>query len=218
MNFHLHIPYHTRPMLEEVPDQPWLTKHCLPDLKTANPWCQDNCFGEGRLFLASGVEHPVWADYCGALNARSHHKYATDNFQWEKIPKALDEIAPNEVRCPWPTVNGWSDNWMDYTESVHPGMGRLVAHACNHLHVELISEGPSLWANDFVCHREVWDGWLAFWRAGFHYLHGRFGNDPPFACGDQYKHRKPALLYERLTTAYFASRTDLKIVKLRCGK
>ncbi len=216
MNLHLIVPYHTRPMLEEVPDAPWLTKYCLPDLHMNPPALQDNQFGEGRLFLCQDVRHPEWGEYVGVLNARCHKKYQTDNFDWGKVPAAASSLYPIKVLCPWPTKNGWSDDWMGYTESVHPGMNRLIAHACNHMKIELVSKGPSLWANDFICHREVWNSWLEFWRGAFHYLHGRFGNDPPFQCPDHYKYRKPALLYERMTTAYFASRTDLQIVKLEC--
>lgn len=215
--FHLHVPYHTPTVLAEVPDEPWLTRYLLPDLHMNPPTLQTNLLGEGRLFLCQDVRHPEWADYVGVFNARAHRKYQIDGFCWDRVPGAFErQHGFKTVLCLWPTANGRGDDWLAYSDIIHPGMGRLVAHACNHAGVELVRTRPSLWANDFICHWEVWEQWLTFWRASFHYLYGRFGPDPPFRCSDQYADRKPALLYERLTTAYFASREDLEVVRLVC--
>lgn len=200
-NLHVFVPYHQPEMLSRVPQRPWLTKILLGDLKIDPPEYQDNRLGEGRLFL-SNLEHPPGAEWVGVLNARCPEKYV--KFDWDTVPVAIgDGLDPRAVFAPWPTLNGWSNDWLRYSESVHPGMESLL----NQLTpgpIQSVRRRPSLWGNDFVCHRTVWDRWLDFWRQCFFYHHTVYGFDPPFACDPKYNGRKPALLYERVTTLFFA--------------
>jgi hypothetical protein len=109
-----------------------------------------------------------------------------------------------DVAAPWPTINGWSDDWLAYTETVHRHM-KGILNLCVPKQVDRTWWNcPSLWGNDFVCHRAVWDEWLGFWKKSFVHLHWVYGFYPPFRCDPKYDDRKPALLYERVTTLFFA--------------
>lgn len=211
-NLHIFVPYHDFRVLGGVPQRPWLSRVLLPHLNLSDPSLRDNRLGESRLFLSS-LRHPEGVDRVGVLNARCAQKYR--GFDWDAVPDLVKSLmtGPEKVLCPWPTVNGWSDDWLAYSESVHPGMTRLI-HQNLFQPMEDVCRRPSLWGNDFICHRTVWDEWITYWRQAFNYYHGRYEFDPPFACDPKYDNRKPALLYERITTLYFAMRPDLHIVPM----
>jgi hypothetical protein len=203
--------YHDRDVLAEVPDRPWVVKGHMPDLSPQF----DPRLGEGRLILSPVVEDAGGAEYVGGVNGRAHRKYA--DFRWEDFEARLrPHLHPGRVVALWPTGRGPvpTDDWLRFSEAYHPGMAAPVRELCAAVGIEICAGRPSLWANDFVCHRDVWRDWLNTYRRAATWAVGRWGYDPPFADPPDGRERKVAYLLERVTTAYFAARADLAVVPL----
>lgn len=213
MTLHVFAQHHERAMLEEVPELPWLRKVYNRGLGLAE--LQTDRLADGRLIM-SDFEHPHGAAYVGLLNGRSHRKYARTGFSWADLPARLvDRIGPDVVLAPWTTNVGPcpTQNWLEFSEQMHPGMTPLVLELCRLVGISVWPKRVSLWANDFLCPRGVWDDWRWHWRRAFRAMLDVYGWNPPFADSNIDAARKPAYLMERITTAYFAARQDLTILQ-----
>jgi hypothetical protein len=207
--------YHKPEVLAAVPDLPFLVKGLMQDVRHGDPAFDDQCFGEGRLFLSDLVTK-VQEDYIGIVNGRSHLKYANKGFTWDGLRDRLSPLlAPRNVVALWPTDSYVcaTDDWLAFTDRMHPGMADLVVEMLGAAGVPCVPGRPSLWANDFVCHRTVFYQWLRAWRTCHAFAYHRWGKDLPISDFNIDPVRKPAYLLERATTAFFASRTDLTVVE-----
>lgn len=202
--------YHKQPILDALPNVDWLTKINLSELKTEY---QYNNLGECRAFL---VDLDLGnAEYIGFANARWNKKYHHINVKFEQIGQIADKhMRPDLVLAPWPTNAFWLNvgaDWAALTLTMHPSMGQLLTELATTTGLSTVPNKISLWANDFICHRTVFIEWREHWRKCFKHFHGKYGLKLPFTKFNVDVNRHPAYFYERLTTIFFANRTDLKV-------
>jgi hypothetical protein len=213
--FHVYALHHSMTVLREIPQLPWLEKVHLPSLITDPDNGPKSPFAEGRFFLST-LEPSEDYDYVGQLNGRSRDKYKWFDFRWETVgPRLCMTLQPDVVVATWPTGLGPTrrTDWLDYSDDKHPGIKTLMWEVAARSGMDPLSNRSTIWANDFVCHRDVWLGFRRYWTETVRWLYGKYGPDPPFAHHDD-PDRKIAYLGERVTCLYFANRYDLRIVSL----
>lgn len=165
-----------------------------------------NLYGEGRMLMASFE----LADVTGFANARWNTKYSHLFTRLEYFTNCANLLEPNQVYAPWTCPTGW----LSHTLKVHPTMKKLLDELSEFSGIPLEDDKPTLWANDLIAHREVIEGWLAFWRKCFDHFDGKYGALLPMAYHSMDPSRGPAYFYERVTALYFASRRDLNIIQV----
>jgi hypothetical protein len=190
---------HNDELLARVPDLKNVVRIALHRLPGAERYAEFRFFRQTRR---------INRGYLGFVSCR-----------WaEKFPQAtpidcLDQLpfSTDLVYAPAPT-NGI--DWVAHSEHVHPGLGGLIPELADAMGIDLLPNAPTLWTSNFICHRQVWDGYKSAFDAAAKYADKRWGAYPPFDVGKYDPNRKVAYLLERATMAYFASRTDLNIVKV----
>lgn len=163
---------------------------------------QENHLAEARAFLSDLVERGT-EEYIGFLTARFNSKYERllPMQQMHNLP-----LRPNIVWCADPA----HENWSHTSNSAHPGILSLLEEMAAFTKLPLI-HGPSLYSNNFICHRNVMRSLVVFFRKVFHEFHNRYWYDLPFNVGNYERRKAAAYFYERITMHYFANRTDLSI-------
>jgi len=200
--------YHKQDTLDSVQNRPYLQKINLSKLQVGS--YQDNRLGENRAFLAQ-LPIDKHIEYVGYLNARLNKKYAWRGLNYDNlIERLIPKLAPDTVVYAWPA----DENWAAFTRKMHHGIDHLLKELAKVTELKLITDTKTFWANDFICHRDVWADWLLFWRKTFFHFHDLHGFDLPFPTYNVDEKRKPAYFYERVTSIYFANRTDLKMIPL----
>jgi hypothetical protein len=86
---------------------------------------------------------------------------------------------------------------MPYLDDIELLMGRSCA--------------PSLLDNAFICHRTVYREFLAEWRRVYNAIFNKYKNIYGFVSADP--SRSPSFIGEAITTAFFASRPQLRLVE-----
>lgn len=206
---------HKQEILGQVPEMPFATEKVLLGSLPLGEF-QDNRLGEGRAFLTD--LNTEGADYLGFLNARLIEKYDRwqihrhrNDMSWDRVRELSSRLEPDKVIAPWNA----SPDWANYSESQHPNMMPILQRMADHAGMKLHTTRPSIWGNDFICEQSVWFSWRAFWRNTFEAVHGWYGWDPPYSTGPNMDaSRKPAYVYERITTLYFANHPELQIEAL----
>lgn len=169
-----------------------------------------NSLAENR-FLHHLATHTEMIDheFVGVMSGRYSQKYPK---KCRLRHLNLLKYARDEVKAPC-TV----DDWYSHSERSHPGMGKLIDELCERN--GFAKTGTSFYSNNFICHREVMKGFLAWWIENFEYFHRKY--DDKFDFGSNYslynKELHPSYFYERLTVAYFANQ-NLKIVEIPSGE
>jgi hypothetical protein len=148
------------------------------------------------------------SDYVGFASCRWGGKFpqATPIDQLHQLP-----LSRELVFAPAPT-NGI--DWVAHCDRVHPGMAALIPELAESMHIPLVRTAPTFWTSNFICHRRVWTSYQRAFTAACIHVDARWTGDPPFDVGKYDPARKVAYLLERATMAYFAARSDLKIVKV----
>ena len=186
--------------------RPYLELVNLNDLVIPETF-RGNYLAESRFYLA---DLPTKSQaFIGLATGRWDQKFAGqiklgDLYLLEPLLSPNHVIAPAMAR---PVA------WVPFSDDVHSGMGSLIremAEVCG----DRIGTGPTLWANNFICHRDVYGEFLVTWKKLFEHFYKRYGFDPPFSIGDCDGSRKFAYLAERFTAFYFAGRTDLKLISV----
>ncbi len=190
---------HTDELLMRLP----VRKHIVPVALHRLP--EPACYAEFRFFLRPV---PVTTDYVGFVSCRWSEKFpaATPIDQLHQLP-----LSPNCVYAPSPT--GGID-WVAHSNHVHPGLAALIPELAAAMGIALLPKAPTLWTGNFICHRQIWESYQTAFIAASQYAAQGWRTDPPFSVGRYDPTRKVAYLMERATMAYFASRSDLKIVKI----
>jgi hypothetical protein len=201
--FHIFVLSHKKEILTQAPSGMGLEHVWLPGLDLPAEF-QINALGEHRAFLAE-LEPHADAHRVGYLNGRLDNKYGPHAF--DKALKLAERLQPQQVLRCWPART----TWRQQSDGFHKGMGVLIERLASQF--SLRASGQSLWANDFVCSRELWEKWRAFWREAFAWCWHEFGLDPPYASDNLDKNRKPAYLYERIGTLFWANQ-DVEFVDI----
>lgn len=194
---------HEQALLDLTPNGPEFEKVNLSSLDIGP--CQSNQLGECRAFFRDFSD--VDAEYIGFANARWNQKYFRLKTRLETLPYHVERLAaPGWVLAPWP-----AHDWIKLTLHHHPTMEPLVSEMLQTMALSPNNDQVSVWANDFICHRSVFFDWLRFWKTTFEHFYGRYGLDLPFDIAGTDPSRKSAFFFERVTTAYFANRPDVRI-------
>lgn len=194
----IHVLGHDQTTLDMIPIRPFLTLVNLNKLEIGQ-W-QTNLLAESRIFMS---EIQGNSEYVGLATARWHEKY------YSYLPLDRFDELPLEPNIVW-AVNPSSRNWKFESDGCHPGIAGLIEEVCKHF--GYADNLPGLWANNFVCHRKVYNNLQQRWRLMFDLIHRRYGFDLPYDAGwNEWECRKPSFLYERYTLIYFSNRTDLLI-------
>lgn len=213
-------PYHEfNAIVAAIPVREWLTPVYLPSLTTNPPNGPGSSLAESRVFLSDLVP-PNTTRFFGQINARAIQKYDWLGFTWDRLQARFDYLfADDVVVAPWPVGTGPNrhTDWVGYSEGVHPGMGALLDEMARFTGLTLTTDQSCFWANDFICHRDVWMSFREFFRKVFWYFYNKYGFDLPFEVNKEKRLdpvRKPAYLYERIACLYFSNRSDLRLVSL----
>jgi hypothetical protein len=107
----------------------------------------------------------------------------------------------------WPVPH----DWIELTLHHHPTMQPLIEELLVTKAITRNNHRVSLWANDFVCHRSVLLDWHRFWKTAFRHFYDQYGLELPFGSHGADESRHAAFFLERITTAYFANRLDVRV-------
>lgn len=206
---------HSDELLAAVPDAPHLVPTDLRSLTVPDPF-NTNLLAENR-FLLSDEATQASAEYIGLGSANWATRFPT------QLPLAdLDALAPmlkkNRVFAPL-----LSRNWRDSEEEWHPGMTKIVDEVAAQFGLSK-QQRVTLCCNAFICHREKFAEFLAFWREAWAFVYDRYGFEFPFTyrcptCGNEsddgigryQASRHAGFVGENLTMLWFANQTDLQL-------
>jgi hypothetical protein len=203
---------HRQDLLDAVPNQLCFYKVNLSRLRLGR--YQNNLLGEGRALLYDLDDND--AEYLGFINARWDYKYPNLQTRLTNLDNTVwPQLEATRVLAPWTTgTSYWGNDWYNQAIEVHPSMAGLLTELASYTGLSLKTDRSSLWANDFICYRDVWHDWRQFWRRCFSHFHNRYGFLLPYRSENMDVSRMPAYFYERVTTLYFANRNDLQVVQL----
>lgn len=187
--------------------QPYLEMLNLATLDLA-PEFQDNRLAENRVYFSESLLATP-SDYVGFVTGRWNEKWSR-LVPLDRLHRANDLLAPDRVLAALPTQGG---EWIESSEATHPGMGKLIEEMARTAGIPL-TDRPTFWANNFVCHQRVYRAFVVAWLKLFAHFFARYRFDPPFELGAFDARRKFTYLGERFTMLYFSSRSDLEILPL----
>jgi hypothetical protein len=183
---------------------PWRWYHQyinLSELPIGEFKCE--AIAESRAYLADLPIAPE-DEYIGMASARWNEKYRHEVTRLENLHHL--NLSPNVVWAADRTPHGWAYN-SDYH---HPGMYPLLEEMARITGLQL-TNNPTLYGNNFVCHRSVFEDLVVHIRKVISYFHKKYHFDIPFNNGHFDRVRQAAYFYERATMLYFANRSDLII-------
>lgn len=181
-----------------IPDQPHLHKVNLSELNEGDH--AENALSEHRLFLSAKVEN-ITAAYVGLLTWRWHQK-CRHLISLQQV--SLLPLQPDIVYAAWP-----EQEWYSHSVVQHKGIQPYLDELAEFTGLPL--SGTGLYGNQFICSKEVFEDFLAFFRNCFAHFHQKYGFDYKFWVRPEDANRTPAVFYERVACIYFANRQDLTI-------
>lgn len=193
--------------LNQIYDRPYLTKVNLGNLNVGQFQVNELC--ENRIYLSNLIKTPH--EYIGFASARWNWKYK-GILHLEDMNLLRNQLRPDTVYIAEETPV----DWKRHSESSHPGISKFIQELEDL--TGLTAHGRSFWANNFICHRKVFEDFLRFWRKVFYHIHNKYGLNFDFNIGWGNSDVKPAYLLERITVLYFANRKDLKLKVLNANE
>mgnify|MGYP003473949310 CR=1 FL=1 len=196
-NLTCYILWHDDSKWSNIPDLPYLVNVNLSNLPIGD--FQRNTFSESRFFLHNAKMN----DYVGNLTASWNTKY--NNL----IPlnRLCDlEFKPNIV---WAACKNLYPNWFNLQVKTAIRMHNMLCPF-----FKQYPDGPSLWANNFLCSREVYEDFILVWRKVFAIVCKRIDLCIPYGIAPNDSNRKMGYIGELITLMYFASRKDLEIKQI----
>lgn len=205
--------------LTAVKDRPFLKKIDLNDLQVGH--FQRNELCESRVYISSVLDDlNRRSEYLGMMSARYNDKYPLPFFSPPRATTRLEglDLLPLTKNVIWAadvaelSLDG---DWTHFAEAgFHRGHMGYVREMMEIAGYDLPQKMRSLWANNFICHTTVMAEFLVEWRRLFYHFYAKYGVDGfDFDVDGAGTHRdvRAAYFYERLTTLYFAHRTNLTI-------
>lgn len=170
------------------------------NLSKLNIGCyQDNSLCESRIHISNLAEKDN-AEYVGFSSWRFDNK--SNNIGYpaiKQIQLPYLKQEPHIVWCAWPT-----NNWIADSISYHKGkMRNYISEMCEIANLPII-DCCSFWANNFICHKDIYLDFLKFYRPLLSYFHNKYKLTYDFYVPEQHKGLTPGVLYERITCLYFA--------------
>jgi len=165
-----------------------------------------NDYGEARFFMQPLQATGEFPEYVGTLTWRHNSKYL-DAINLELMDTLEPQLLPHVVYASAPTSVYFKD-WISHTNACHRNIWPYVEGMSDVLGMRP-KKTPTLWANNFVCHREVMRNLMALYSRAVPAINDLYGTKIQIQCEDP--RRTIAYLYERLTMTYFSNRNDLEI-------
>lgn len=207
--------------LRRVPKRDFIQTVNLDHLEIGDYQLNQLC--ESRLFLSDLFDElHRQCEYVGVMSARYNNKYPLP-FTPDKSRCRLEnldqlKLHPSVVWAADRARLALEDDWVHPAETgFHNGHRKYIEKLIEISGYRLPKRSTGLWANNFICHASVFGQFLEEWRRLFYLCFERYGVDR-FDFGRENPDEDESLLaayfYERITTLYFASQTNLKIMQI----
>jgi hypothetical protein len=188
-------------------DRPYLSKVNLQTIEIPTEF-QDNRLAESRVYFWDAVLDQQ-QEFVGFATSRWDEKWIR-LITLDRLHQVDEMLARDHVLAALPTV---TSSWVTDSEACHPGIGTLIREMAQVSGIDL-SERPTFWANNFICHQDVYRNFLTCWKKLFFHFYRKYGFDLPFSVGEFDSKRQFAYLAERFTMLYFSGRSDLQILSI----
>lgn len=204
-NFRVFVLGHKPEQFYNFPYKPSLHPLDLNTLRLPIP--NTNHIAEHRFFLQDRSYFENCPEYIGTLTVTAETKFP-HMVTFEDIEFIEPVLSPDVVYAPRLT-NSCTPQWIEFSICMHgPNFAQYMRALSEAMNTPLLNS-PTFWANNFICHKNVFLDFVDRFQDAFFRVHSRYGYDMRFECEDPC--RLPAYLYERAAMMYFGSRRDLTI-------
>lgn len=210
-NLKVYVLGHSADCFQTLPVTDLLAPLDLNTLKLPIP--NTNHIAETRFFLQDESAFAQDPEYIGLLTWRYDSKYPK-LLRLSQLFDGLGPLEPKVVYAAQRTIDEnegrWTTQPLRYIKG-GKGITYYLKEMANVMNVPL-EDRPSLWANNFICHKSVLFELMAFFKIAFNHFHKKYGYDFDFeVLGNLYPIRKVAFFYELVTLLFFSNRSDLQI-------
>jgi hypothetical protein len=199
---------HEKCQIDKIPSKPFLHKINLNQLEL--PIKNTNDLAENRFFLLKKEQFNNCKDYIGVLTSNFDTKYP-NLLSLENFDQIREKLKHDTVYAASPTETFYEGKWLKYTYKYHLTIQKYIEDMAKQFHLSL-EENPTLWANNFICHKSIFFKFLEFFQKVFSYMHQKYEYSYQMKVDDP--SRTAAYVYERISMLYFSNRKDLKIYKI----
>lgn len=199
---------HNQESLSQVPDTNYLERVDLSKLELHIP--NTNDLAENRFYLTNPEFFRNQPDYIGTLTYNFNNKYH-DLIGLENLDSIKNLLEPDTVLAAAPTHTFFKNHWLKWTYSYHQTIEPYMKDLSDIMGIPLTND-DTLWANNFICHKEVFIDFVKTFQKTFQTMHQKHGYNFKMKVDDT--SRTAAYLYERVAMLYFSNRKDLKIKRI----
>lgn len=198
---------------DNIVKQKYLDYKLLQDLDLGKyKQYQDNCFAESRVYLSDILDDSI--EYIGVVTASWNKKFEVnkiDNFhEWENTKILFNSNNKNIVLAAERSMfrHNTIFDLFENKDAVNDFLNfsvSLTGEICNF----------GLWANQIICHREIYLKLQDFYRAVFPLVVEKIDsyNLSSIKCHyGRFNDRKAGLFFEFLTNVWFSAQKDLIIL------
>lgn len=207
-NLRIYTLGHSEESLKIIPNHHAFKKVNLNDLVL--PIANTNDLAENRFFLLDESYFHDCPEYIGVLTAQYEKKYPA-LIKWNKILDLQNHLNPEEIFAASPTELFNEGKWVEWSFDYHKTIKPYLEDIANFAQIPL-SNNPTFWANNFICHKRVFFEFIKFFKKIFNYMHPKYGFNFAFKVDDT--NRTAAYLYERVSMLWFSNKDNLKISKI----
>ena len=208
-NIKIFVLCHNKTSLEQAPSSHSIEKINLNDLILPIP--NSNDLAENRFFLLPESFFQSCPEYIGVLTWQFNKKY-NNLLPIENLAQVIQsKMNPQLVWAASPTEYFNDGKWVEWSLSYHKTIGPYLQELSEFTNIPL-ANNPTIWANNFICHKSVFLDFLKFFKNVFNHFHEKYKYNFDFHVDD--RSRVAAYFYERVAMFYFSNRKDLSIVKL----
>lgn len=204
----LYLLGHDQQSLNSIPDINDVRKINLNNLVLPIP--NTNDIAENRFFLLEEEFFNDCPEYVGVLSAQYEKKYP-ELIKFKEVLDLEKYLQPDLVFAASPTSLFNEGKWVEWSNTYHLTMRPYLEDMAAFSGITLENRS-TFWANNFICHKNLFLDFINFFKKTFSYMHKKYGYDFEFKVDDP--SRKPAYLYERVSMLFFSNQCDLKIEKI----
>lgn len=199
---------HEELQLSRLAENALLEKVNLSYLKL--PIQNTNDIAENRFFLVDEQTFANCPEYIGVLSVNYNKKYP-HLLPLQNMESIISKLQEDVVFAASPTETFCEGKWIDYSCKYHLTLKKYLEDMANTFHFKLENK-PTLWANNFICHKKVFLEFIAFFKKVFSYMHQKYAYTYQMKVDDPT--RTAAYVYERISMFFFANRSDLQIKRI----
>lgn len=199
---------HEQSKLDKIANKPFLRKINLSQLELPIP--NTNDIAENRLFLLKKEQFAHCKDFIGVLTSNFDTKYP-HLLKLENLDQIREKLKHDIVYAASPTETFYEGKWLKYTYKYHLTIQKYIEDMAKQFHLSL-EEKPTLWANNFICHKSIFFNFLEFFQKVFSYMHQKYGYTYQMKVDDP--SRTAAYVYERISMLFFSNLQNIKIYQI----